>query len=95
MFLFFLFCNIQESDSMMVTMKHVLKIPHNSSVQSSIDLILHAKVESFIWIIDIKLGIDRRLIRRRKKRANAMGKRAMDLEDIWTTTIILLKISAN
>jgi len=80
---------------MVMAMKHVLEITHGGSVESSIDLIVHAIVESFIWIIDIELSKERRLIRRGKERANAMGKRTMDLEDIRATTTNLLKSSAN
>ena len=88
-------CLFVQSDSMVMAMKHVLEITHNSSVQSGIELIVHTKVESFIWIIDIELGEDRRLIERGKKWSNAIGKRAMDFEDEWTTSIILQKLSAN
>ena len=80
---------------MVMAVKHVLESTHGRSVESIINLIVHAIVESFIWIIDIELSKEGRLIRRGKERANAIGKRTMDLENVRATTTTLLKSSAN
>ena len=67
--------------------QHVLQSLHGIMIESLIMWIVHAVIKSIRRIIDVELGIDRTVMRKRKKGASTMGKSTMNLENICTMTI--------
>ena len=46
--------------SWMTAVKHVLKGLHGRGVEGCVGGIVHTKIQGFLWIINVKLGIDGR-----------------------------------
>src|ERR1700724_444465 len=82
-----LMSRLVQLDSWMMAVEHVLQNLHGVTTKIPVVLIGHAIVESIDWIINIKLTVDRVLARMGKERASAMGESAMNLEEIWSSTI--------
>src|SRR5208282_513454 len=72
----------------MMTIKDILQNLHCSSMKSGICSMVHAKVECFVWIVDIELGVDRSHSISRNKGSRLMINTALDFEHIWTATIV-------
>jgi hypothetical protein len=80
---------------MVMTIEHVLKTPHDDSVQAGIAFIVHTISQCLIRIIDVDLGKNWRFIGRREKRACTVREGSMDFECIGTSSWHILSLASN
>src|SRR5271155_4903293 len=71
----------------MMTIEHVLQSLHCFSVKTGVCCVVHAKLECFMWIIDIELSIERSGSLSRNKRTALMVQSTLNFEDVWTLSL--------
>jgi hypothetical protein len=74
-------------DSFMITIEHILKSLHGSSIKSQIGSIVPMILQCLLWIIDVELIIHRSHPRRNHERSRFMTNTAMNFKHPRTTTI--------
>ena len=73
--------------SWMTAVKHVLKGLHGWGVEGCVGGIVHMKIQGFLWIINVKLGIDGRWSRSWKERSDLVIKATLNFEHIRPSSI--------